>query len=163
MQRAVQHIKVLRHDESGIQATNFLGTGSHQSRVTVQDGRRSVNVEKVAGEQVAAEEQIVLGAVKATMPECVTRQMNHAQSTPERKLLAVADELINLSRTIPKDKASRRFQTPAPFGLAGVRVYSIHVCLLGGMTKHPRPSPLLQPGQIARVIKMPVSEQNGFD
>lgn len=95
MQLAVQKIIVAGHYPARIQAADFFHAGRKQLRHAVQNGRRAVNVEEIAGKKIAAEQQIVLNTEEPTVTRGVARQMDHPQASPERQFLSVRQKFIN--------------------------------------------------------------------
>ena len=81
-------------------------------RHAVQDGRRFVHIEEVAGKHVAAEQQVVARAEKSAVPPRVARQMNHPQAAPEGKFLVVGQELINPGGPIAEQKSPAASSRP---------------------------------------------------
>src|SRR5947209_2172950 len=113
-------------------------------RHAVQNCRWTVDDQKVTGEHVAAEQQIVLRAVKAAVPRRVARQVKHAQSAPERKFLSVAQKFINRARAVAEQKSSAGLQSPTPSRGARVRISPRHVSRLLGVRINFCAAPLLE-------------------
>src|ERR1044071_4051718 len=83
MKVTVEEIIMTRHDPARRQRANFFGARLKQLRRAVQNRGWPVNIEEVACEHVAAEQQVVSFTEKSAVAERVTGQMQHAQSTPE--------------------------------------------------------------------------------
>jgi len=82
VQRAVEHVMVLRHHQARIKAARLLEAFRNDLRRAVQDRRRQVHVEEVAREQVAAEQKVVRRGLEAAMPERVAGEEHDPQATP---------------------------------------------------------------------------------
>lgn len=57
-------------------------------------------------------------------------------------------------------RAAQRFQPAAPAVDAVVRIRPVHVRLLGRMAENARAGPVLEPGEVAGMVQVPVREQN---
>ena len=87
MQFAIAEVVMAGNYQARRKAAHFFRTGGKQFRYAVQDGRRFVDVEKVAGEQVAAEQQIVLWAVETAMPAGMPTALPRMNGSNRRTLM----------------------------------------------------------------------------
>ena len=124
---AAQKIVVARHHPARLEPPDFFGAGGNQFRRAVQDRRWTVDVEKIAGEHVAAEQQIMLCAEKSAVAERVARQMHHLQFAPERQLLTVGQEFINQRGPVPQHSPPDGLEPAAPAidALVGIRAFNV--------------------------------------
>ena len=95
MQLAIEKIKVTGHNLARIESANFLRAGWKMAGHAVQDRGWSVDEEKITREHVTTEQKIVLRAVKTAVPGCMSGQVYHPQTAPQRQFLSVAQEFVN--------------------------------------------------------------------
>jgi len=130
---------------------------------TVKNVRRQMSDESVAGEQVAAEEQIETGAEEPAMALGVSRQMNHLQTSPIRQLHACVNMLIDGRPAITDQQAPASFERSAYAAWPAIWKGSVNVRLLGRVRADWGAAELLNVGQVPRMIDVSVSEKNGLD
>lgn len=163
VQSAVEPVVMVRRDPTRIQAADFFDAFCETLRHAVQDRGRFVDVEEVTREHVAAEQESVAFAVETAVAGSMTRKMNDLKSAPKRKLLAVGQKFINWRGTIVEHRAPNRLQPPAPFADSLIGVSPVNVPLLFRVGINGCAAPLFEPGEIAGVVEMSVSQENGLE
>src|SRR5262249_6146335 len=109
MQLSVEPEVVIGNDATRRQLFHLLQTGVEVLRAAVENRRRQMDQETIAGEQIAGEEQVVASAVEPAMALGVSGQMDDAKAAPVRQLHAGMKRLINGGRTVTKQRAATGF------------------------------------------------------
>src|ERR1700674_837762 len=161
VQPPVRKVVVVGDDAARGHLVDPLQTAADQVRRCVEDGRRQVEVEEVAGEQVAGEQQVVRLAVETAVPLGVTGQMHHAQATPVRQQVAIGEPGVDRRGTVTQHAAAESLEPAAPADRAPVGIAALDVQLLLGVREHFRAAPPPDRPQVAGVVEMAMGEQDG--
>ena len=103
--------------------------------VLVENLRGDVRAEGGGGEEVAAEEEAVLGGVEAAVAVRVTGQGHDAKAAPDGKLVAIVQELVRAKGGHAEQSATDPFGDAgdtAPAGVAGSILEVFEVALRSG-------------------------------
>ena len=154
---------VIGNDSMWRKVANALQASGIVFGATVKNVRWQMSDESVAGEQVAAEEQIEARAEKSAMAFGMSRQMNHAQTSPIRQLHACVNMLIYGCPTITDQESPAGFERSAYAAWPAIGKGSVDMRLLGWVCADGGATELLDSGQVPRMIYVSVSEKNGLD
>src|SRR5215472_1264593 len=150
-------------DPSRRQSAHPLQAARQVLRTTVENRRRQMDQPAVTREEVSGKEQIETRAQESAMALGMTRQMHHTQAAPVGKLASVSQWFVDRHRTVAKKRASTGLQCSTHAAGAAVRKLAADVRLLRGMGQHRSACQLLDLGQVAGVIEMSVSQEDGAD
>lgn len=163
MKNAIGDVVVIRKDEPGFHFGDSPQTGGKMNRTTVEDGRGKMNIEKVAGEEIPGEQQVVFLAVKAAVSPGMAGKMDHSEASPEREEIAFRKRPADFRGLIAKDLAADGFKPAAPAAGSLVGMGSVDVRLFRGMRMDLGPGQPLDGRQVSGVVEVAVRQQNGLD
>lgn len=128
--------------------------------VLVENFRGDVRAKGGGGEEIAAEEEAVLGGVEAAVAVGVAGQSHDAKAAPDGKLVAIVEELVGTKGGHAKQTSADPFGDAgdaAPAGVAGAVLEVFEVALRSG-----DPGVVLadEGGRIQDVIEVPMREQD---
>gem|GEM_PF-3711898 len=160
MQHRVAHIVVTRNQPGRTKLRHPRKTLRETPGATVQNRRRQMRAHAVACKQIAGKQHPFPRTIKPAMPRRVPRQMHHRQPAKKRQHHPVRQRLVNPRRLVTTHPTPRALQTPAPPGDPLIGKHPVHMRLLGRMRIHRRAAPRHDLMQTARMIQMPVRQQD---
>jgi hypothetical protein len=122
-----------------------------------------MGAEPIAGHEIAGEEQVEPLAVETAMALRMTGQMDDAQAAPIRKFLIGREGLLDGRGAVAEKPPPDCLEESAEAARARVGESAVNVALLRRMGEDGRAGEFLEPREIAGVIEVAVSEENGLD
>ncbi len=83
MSHPVRNIIVIGEDQAGVDFEYPVQTGLKILWTTIKNGRGKVNLEKVAGEQIAGKQKIMFFAVESAVAFGMAGKMNNLKASPK--------------------------------------------------------------------------------
>src|SRR5215472_13419062 len=160
MYLSVETEVVIGNDATWGQILHLIQTGVEVLRAAVENCRRKMDKEAVAGKQIAREEQVMGGAVEAAMALGVSGQMDDAKAAPVRQLHACVQRLIDGGRTVTKQRAPTGLQRTAYAAGAAIGKIPVDVPLLRWVRQDRSAGKPLQLLEMSSVVEMAMGEQD---
>ncbi len=163
VQFTVKAIVMIWNYAAWVEFAHALQTDRKFLRATVQKGRREMDAEPIAGEEIAGEEEIEAIAVKGAVSLSVTGKMENAQAAPVGQFHLRREKLVDRRAAIMEGVATGCLHQSAETGGAGVGIVAIDMWLFERMSEDGGARQLLESRQISGVIEMAVGEEDGPD